>query len=73
MKGDISADFHDREKRYSGVRSQQGRLSTDADFNAAFDAVDESLRSLIREFICASGTHNHVLAVWGELVSAQIH
>ena len=39
MKGDISSDFHAPEKRYAGVRAQQGRVLTDADFNAAFDKL----------------------------------
>ncbi|MEM9141330.1 MAG: DUF6519 domain-containing protein, partial [Pseudomonadota bacterium] len=56
MKGDISADFHAPEKRYSGVRAQQGRVLTDADFNAAMDVVDDAMEALVRSLICAAGT-----------------
>ncbi|MEP6267092.1 MAG: right-handed parallel beta-helix repeat-containing protein [Paracoccaceae bacterium] len=56
MKGDISADFHAPEKRYTGVRAQQGRVLTDADFNAAMDVVDDALDALVRRLICAAGT-----------------
>ena len=56
MKGDISADLHAPAKRYSGVRAQQGRVVTDADFNAAMDVVDDALEALVRSLICAAGT-----------------
>jgi hypothetical protein len=56
MKADISADFHVPEKRYSGVRAQQGRVLTDADFNAAMDVVDESLTELVRALVCVAGS-----------------
>lgn len=56
MKGDISADFHAPEKRYSGVRAQQGRVLTDGDFNAAMDVVDDAMEALVRSLICAAGT-----------------
>ena len=56
MKGDISADLHAPAKRYSGVRAQQGRVLTDADFNAAMDVVDDTLEALVRSLICAAGT-----------------
>jgi hypothetical protein len=56
MKGDISADFHAPAKRYSGVRAQQGRVLTDADFNAAMDVVDDAMETLVRTLLCAAGT-----------------
>ncbi|MEM7522885.1 MAG: DUF6519 domain-containing protein, partial [Pseudomonadota bacterium] len=56
MKGDISADLHAPEKRYSGVRAQQGRVLTDSDFNAAMDVVDDAMETLVRTLVCAAGT-----------------
>ena len=56
MKGDISADFHVPAKRYSGVRAQAGRVLTDADFNAAFDVLDDRLEILVRTLLCAAGS-----------------
>lgn len=56
MKADISADLHAPAKRYSGVRAQQGRVLTDADFNAALDVVDDALEHLVRSLLCAAGT-----------------
>lgn len=63
MKGDISADFHAPAKRYSGVRAQAGRVLTDADFNAAFDVIDDRLEALIRTMICAAGSPDQGLKV----------
>jgi hypothetical protein len=56
MKADISADLHDRAKRYSGARAQQGRVLTDADVNAALDILDVGHEELIRTLVCASGS-----------------
>ena len=33
MKGDVSRETFDATKHYSGVRMQQGRVQTDADWN----------------------------------------
>jgi hypothetical protein len=63
MKGDISADLHIAAKRYSGVRAQQGRVLTDADFNVAMDVVDDALEALVRSLICAAGTPDGGFAV----------
>lgn len=63
MKGDISADLHAPAKRYSGVRAQQGRVLTDADFNAAMDVVDDALEALVRSLICAAGTPDGGFAI----------
>lgn len=63
MKGDISADFHVAEKRFSGVRAQAGRVLTDADFNAAFDVLDNTLEELVRTLLCAAGSPDSGLKV----------
>lgn len=63
MKADISADVHAPEKKYSGVRAQQGRVLTDADFNAALDVVDDALENLVRTLICAAGTPDDGFAI----------
>jgi hypothetical protein len=63
MKGDISADFHVAAKRYSGVRAQAGRVLTDADFNAAFDVIDDTLEQLVRALLCAAGSPDSGLRV----------
>lgn len=63
MKGDISADFHAPEKRYSGVRAQSGRVLTDADFNAGFDVLDDVLETLVRQLLCAAGSPDSGLKV----------
>lgn len=65
MKGDISADFHVAEKRFTGARAQAGRVLTEADFNAAFDAVDDALESLVRTLVCAAGSPDGGLEVTG--------
>ncbi|MEL6792399.1 MAG: DUF6519 domain-containing protein, partial [Pseudomonadota bacterium] len=63
MKGDISADLHAPEKRYSGARAQQGRVLTDSDFNAAMDIVDDALETLVRTLVCAAGTPDGGFAI----------
>lgn len=63
MKGDISADFHAPAKRYSGARAQAGRVLTDADFNAAFDILDDRLEVLVRKLLCAAGSPDEGLKI----------
>lgn len=63
MKGDISADFHAPDKRFSGVRAQSGRVLTDADFNAAFDVLDGTIETLVRTLLCAAGSPDSGLKV----------
>jgi hypothetical protein len=63
MKGDISADFHAPDKRYSGVRAQSGRVLTEADFNAAFDVLDNTVETLVRTLLCAAGSPDSGLQV----------
>lgn len=63
MKGDISADFHAPDKRFSGVRAQAGRVLTDADFNAAFDVLDTTMETLVRTLLCAAGSPDSGLRV----------
>ena len=63
MKGDISADFHAAEKRFSGVRAQAGRVLTEADFNVAFDVLDNTLEDLVRTLLCAAGSPDSGLKV----------
>ena len=41
---DISRIAFDQRKHYSGVRMQQGRVTTDEDFNAQERIEDEDLR-----------------------------
>lgn len=63
MKGDISADFHAPEKRFSGVRAQSGRVLTEADFNVAFDVLDTTIETLVRNLLCAAGSPDSGLKV----------
>ncbi|WP_296425893.1 right-handed parallel beta-helix repeat-containing protein [Yoonia sp.] len=63
MKGDISADFHAPKKRFTGARAQSGRVLTDADFNAAFDVLDNTLETLVRNLLCAAGSPDAGLKV----------
>lgn len=63
MKGDISADFHVTAKRYSGVRAQAGRVLTDADFNTAFEVIDDTLETLVRTLLCAAGSPDSGLRI----------
>ncbi len=55
MKTQISRDSHVPAKRYSGVYQQQGRMITDADWNALSDLVKERLDDVLRDVI-GSGT-----------------
>lgn len=63
MKGDITADFHAPEKRFTGVRAQSGRVLTEADFNAAFDVLDNTMETLVRNLLCAAGSPDSGLQV----------
>lgn len=63
MKGDISADFHAPEKRFTGVRAQSGRVLSEADFNAAFDVLDNTMETLVRNLLCAAGSPDSGLQV----------
>lgn len=51
MKTQISRDAHDSDKRYSGVYQQQGRMLTDADWNALADIVKERLDEALADVI----------------------
>ena len=63
MKADISADFHAPAKRFSGTRAQAGRVLTEADFNSAFDVLDDTIETLVRTLLCAAGSPDSGLQV----------
>lgn len=56
MYGDISAFLHDERKGYSGVGWQQGRILTDADFNADQDITAARNEALFRQIICPAAS-----------------
>ncbi|MCR9141852.1 MAG: DUF6519 domain-containing protein [bacterium] len=51
MAADYSRDGFRPEHKYSGVRMQQGRGITDADWNEQVDVADEKLRSSVHDAI----------------------
>ncbi len=55
MAADYSRDSFDAAKAYSGVRMQQGRTITDADWNEQLDVADAALRSSVGDAIGAEG------------------
>ncbi len=56
MKGDFSRKTFDKEKNYSGVYLQQGRVLLDSDFNEQREITNYYLRSYIRDIIGPCGT-----------------
>ena len=55
MKGDYSRITFNPSNQYSGVRFQQGRVQTDADFNEQYDIVLNRLETGFRDYIGQSG------------------
>ncbi len=55
MKGDFSRSTFKREKHYSSVRMQQGRVQVDADWNEQADIQEHLRRSAVRDLIGQSG------------------
>src|SRR5262249_30888514 len=51
MKSQISRHSHVRDKRYSGVYQQQGRMITDADWNELVDVLKERLQRSLAEVV----------------------
>lgn len=51
MKIQISRDSHNPLKRYSGVYQQQGRMLTDADWNALMDILKYRLFDVLRDVV----------------------
>src|SRR5262245_57242111 len=60
---DISRFLFQPEKRYSGVRMQQGRLILDSDWNESERIDGEETRRILAETVCASGTPNEAFRV----------
>jgi DNA-binding beta-propeller fold protein YncE len=58
MKTQISRHSRNRDKRYSGVYQQQGRMLTDADWNELGDIIKERLDDALRDVI-GSGSPRH--------------
>ena len=56
MKGDLTRETFDRALHYSAVRSQQGRIVTDADWNEQADLTRYRAERLARDTIGACGT-----------------
>ncbi len=55
---DISRFVFQPEKRYAGVRMQQGRVILDSDWNESERIDDEEARRTLIDMICAKGTPN---------------
>ncbi|MBN1204060.1 MAG: hypothetical protein JXB05_03940 [Myxococcaceae bacterium] len=55
MKGDFTRRSFSREKHYSGVRMQQGRVQLDSDWNEQVDIQNHLRRTLARDTQGASG------------------
>lgn len=55
MKGDFTRSTFDREKHYSGVRWQQGRVHLDADWNEAMEILAHLDRTTRRDVIGPHG------------------
>jgi hypothetical protein len=55
---DISRFLFQPQKRYSGVRMQQGRVILDSDWNESERIDDEEARRTLVETVCANGTPN---------------
>ncbi len=51
MKTEISRDSHQRNKRYSGVYQQQGRMLTDADWNELVEILKARLNEALRDVV----------------------
>ena len=55
MKGDFTRNTFKSDKHYSGVRSQQGRVQVDADWNEAVDILAHWDRTTRRDVIGPCG------------------
>lgn len=55
MKGDFTRDTFRRKKRYSGVRMQQGRVQTDADWNEQADITADRIETGTRHVVGRCG------------------
>ena len=55
---DISRFLLQPEKRYSGVRMQQGRVLLDSDYNEGAQLDDDDARRTLLDILCAKGTPN---------------
>jgi len=58
MKGDFSKLSFNKNKHYSSVRMQQGRVQIDADWNEQMDILDHRLQAETVDFIGGSGAPN---------------
>ena len=62
MKTEISRDSHQKEKRYSGVYQQQGRMLTDADWNELVEILKERLNDALKDVVGnGSPLHRNVI------------
>jgi Family of unknown function (DUF6519) len=59
MKADNTRDTFDRTKHYSGVRMQQGRVQTDADWNEQIDLAEDRIETEAGHVIGACGAPIH--------------
>jgi hypothetical protein len=66
---DISRYLFQPQKRYSGVRMQQGRVILDSDWNESELIDDEELRCTRLEILCSKGTSNAGFLV-GDVIGA---
>ncbi|MFO1434534.1 MAG: DUF6519 domain-containing protein [Candidatus Competibacteraceae bacterium] len=63
MKTQLSRTTHDKDKRYSGVYQQQGRMLTDADWNELVDVLKQQLRDALAEAVGDGAPRDGGLAV----------
>src|SRR5947209_5790993 len=59
MKGDVSRDTFDPAKHYAGVRMQQGRVQTDADWNEQETIQRRRTRVEAKDVIGPCGAPEH--------------
>ena len=59
MKSQISRHSFRRDKRYSGVYQQQGRMITDADWNELNDIVKLRLQEALKDVVASGATSKH--------------
>ena len=73
MKTQISRYSHNAKKHYSGVYQQQGRMITDADWNALVDVTKERIAQALHNVIGSGVPRNMPLQVVDNAGTLRIH
>ncbi len=63
MKTQISKNSFDKDKRYSGIYQQQGRMLTDADWNNLVDLLKSQLADSLEDIIGKGSPRNNALTI----------